>query len=144
MSGKAFVDTNVFVYLFDHRDPAKQRSAQELLTAAGAENGIVISTQVLQETYVALTRKISVAPDKALEAVRMMTAYQVISTDAALVLKGAHRSIKNQLSLWDALIVEAALEARCEVLYSEDLSNGQAFDAMTVRNPFDKADVAPR
>ena len=136
MSGRAFVDTNVFVYLFDGRSPRKQRAAQQLLAQASSEGRVVLSTQVLQETYVALTRKLNVSEPDALSAVRMMSAYTVVHTDTPLVLKGIRRSMQNRLSLWDALIVEAALEARCDVLYSEDLSDGQTFGAMTLRNPF--------
>ena len=136
MSGKVFVDTNIFVYLFDGRNPEKQRIARGLLTQATSDSRIVLSTQVLQETYVALTRKLNIAPETALEAVTTMTTYTVVQTDPHLVVKGIRRSMDSRLSLWDALIVEAALEARCEVLYSEDLSDGQRFDSVTVRNPF--------
>ena len=72
MSGKVFVDTNVLVYLFDGDAPTKQRKARQVLQEEGAENRVVISTQVLLEFYVTVTRKLGkpLAPAEAEAAAR--------------------------------------------------------------------------
>ena len=73
MSDKAFVDTNILVYLFDSRTPAKQRRAGELLLHLAKEpDAPVVSTQVLQEAYSALTRKLDMDPREALNALKML------------------------------------------------------------------------
>ncbi|MGE3595969.1 MAG: PIN domain-containing protein [Dehalococcoidia bacterium] len=139
MSVKVFIDTNVLVYLFDARDPTKRsRAAQLLEELAEAGATLVISTQVLQESYVALTRKLGMNGADALAALQMLEAasVRVHTVDTALIWRAAARSSADRLSFWDALIVEAALEADCERLYSEDLQSGRAFDALSVVNPF--------
>jgi predicted nucleic acid-binding protein len=140
MSAKAFVDTNILVYLFDNRVAAKQsRAAQLVEQLANADETPVVSTQVLQEAYVALTRKLHMDAKEALATLRSMgdTSFLIQSIDASLVWRAAARSIKDKLSFWDALIVETALEADCTMLYSEDMQSGRSFDGLTVTNPFE-------
>jgi predicted nucleic acid-binding protein len=139
MSGKCFIDTNVLVYLFDSRTPAKQRAAGELLQRLADERTApIISTQVLQETYAALTRKLGMDEKEALATLMMMddASFAVRPVDVQLVWKGARRSIDDKLSFWDALIVEAARDAGCSILYTEDLQSGRSFDGVTIENPF--------
>jgi predicted nucleic acid-binding protein len=139
MSIRAFVDTNVLVFLFDARVASKQRIASELFEALGTDVYVpVVSTQVLQEAFVALMRKLSMEPKDALGALRQLedAGFGIQTVAAAVVWRAATRVIKDKLSFWDALIVEAALEADCTVLYSEDLQSGRAFEGLTVVNPF--------
>ncbi|MGE0803124.1 MAG: PIN domain-containing protein [Lautropia sp.] len=139
MSDKAFVDTNVLVYLFDGRTPAKQRRAGELLLRlAKAADAPVVSTQVLQEAYSALTRKLGMDPREALDALKMLedTSFTVQPVDVPLIWRGAQRSIDDRIPFWDGLIVESASEAGCTLLYSEDMQDGRSFGNVTVRNPF--------
>ncbi len=139
MSGRAFVDTNVIVYLFDGRTPAKQRAAGKLLQGLVERRVVpVISTQVLQEAYSALTRKLHMDPGEALAALQMMegASFVVENVDAPLIWRGATRSVQAQVSFWDALIIESARTAQCAWLYTEDLQHGRSFDGVTVRNPF--------
>lgn len=139
MSDRAFLDTNVLVYLFDGRTVAKQRAAGRLLQRLVDEQvALVISTQVLQEAWSALTRKLDMNPVEAMTALQATegAGFFVQTVDAPLVWRGAARSIQDKLSFWDGLIVESALAAQCEVLYSEDMQDGRAFDSLTVRNPF--------
>jgi predicted nucleic acid-binding protein len=136
MIDRAFVDTNVFVYLFDRDAPAKRARAATLLEA-GAET-MVVSTQVLQEFYVTVTRKLGKPlPELDAEAaVRRLAALSVVDTDADLVLAAVAGSRRYRLSFWDALIVEAALRAECRRLLTEDLQHGRRFADLTVENPF--------
>ena len=139
MNARAFVDTNVIIYLFDARTPDKRRAAAELLIGlAEKEDAPVISTQVLQEAFSALTRKLGMDPQEALDTLRLTAdgSFTVQPIDVPLIWKAASRSIKDMLSFWDALIVEAARQAGCTVLYSEDMQTNRSFDGLIVRNPF--------
>ena len=131
-----FVDTNVLVYLFDGDSPDKQTRARELLDME-VEN-IVLSTQVLGEFYVTVTRKLAnpVGPDTACKAVDDLCAFQVRPLHMELVQAAASRSGVSKLSYWDALIVETAIDAGAAVLLTEDLQHGQVFDGLRVVNPF--------
>jgi predicted nucleic acid-binding protein len=137
MTGRQFIDTNVLVYAFDRADPRKRATAQSVLAAAEPDTSVV-SAQVLNEFYVTVTRKLAqpLAVGPARAAVRGMTALDVVPLTGELVLRGIDRATTSQVSLWDALIIEAALEAGCQTLLSEDLSDGQSFDDLVVVNPF--------
>jgi predicted nucleic acid-binding protein len=138
MKERVFLDTNVLVYLFDADDPAKQRRAQELLSDQELQAQIILSTQVLQEFYVSVTKKLAIPldPDTAFKAVQDLAAFPVVQVDTPLILLAIRRSDKAKISFWDALIVEAALVAGATVLYSEDFQNGVVFGKVRVRNPF--------
>ncbi len=135
---RSFFDTNVLVYLFDGDSPEKQGAARELVRQETADGRAVLSTQVLQEFYVAITRKLAVPvpPPTALQALADLCALPVVQVDKDLVLRGARRSQAGGFSFWDALIVEAALQARATTLWTEDLQHGQKVDALRIANPF--------
>ena len=133
---RKFVDTNVLVYLFDNDSPRKQRLASELLKSE-ADN-VVLSTQVLGEFYVAVTRKLAkaVSPALARQAVEGFCAFPVEPVHAELVRAAVGRSESSMLSYWDALIVETALAAGAGVLFTEDLQHGQRFSHLRIVDPF--------
>jgi len=135
---KVFVDTNVLVYLFDVSAPLKQQRARSLVEAEVAGPSLVISTQVLQEFYVSVTRKLAkpLSPIEAEKAAHNLAALHVIELDTDVVLAAIRRSREQKLSLWDALIVEAALEGGCRVVLSEDLQHGRQFGPLRIENPF--------
>ena len=135
---KTFFDTNVLVYAFDVDAPAKRKKAALLLSERAAAGEVLISTQVLQEFYVAVTRKLAqpLAEEAALVATRELTAFPIINVDANLVLAAIRSSREHRISFWDALIVEAARSGGASVLYSEDFNDGQRFDGAMVKNPF--------
>lgn len=129
-----FIDTNVLVYLFDHDAPAKKAIAETVFR----EPNIRLSTQVLQEFYVTVTRKLArpLSPVQALQAVQHFQTYPVAVISSALVTQSIQRSIDSQLSLWDSLIVETALAENADRLVTEDLQDGWIIDGMQVWNPF--------
>lgn len=136
---RVFVDTNVLVYLFDRRERRKRRLAEERLDRETSEdNELVISTQVLQELYSALTKgKSPIATAEVAEgAVREAARLSVVQVDVPMVLQAVARSRQHSVSFWDSLILEAATVAGCSSLLSEDLSDGQRWGALTVVNPF--------
>ncbi len=133
MSGKVFFDTNVLIYAIARGDSRCQR-AEELLA-----NGGLVGVQVLNE-FVSVARRKLRMPWKdvtdALDVFRILCPSPVpitVSThETALSIAKDHR-----YEIYDALIVAAALESGCAMLYSEDLQDGQVINRqLTIRNPF--------
>lgn len=135
---RAFFDTNVLVYLFDNRDPEKKSRAQQVLAEEFERGRAVLSTQVLQEFYWAVTRKLAtpLTEEVAEEVARDFSELQLVRVDAPMILAAITRSRSGSLTFWDALIVEAALRAGAGRLLTEDLQHGQRIEGLTVENPF--------
>jgi predicted nucleic acid-binding protein len=138
MKERVFLDTNVLVYLFDTDDLAKQRRVQDLLSNRELRAQLILSTQVLQEFYVSVTRKLATPldPEAAFQAVQDLAAFPVVQIDSPLILLAIQRSRKAKVSFWDALILEAALAAGATLLYSEDFQDGAVFGGLRISNPF--------
>ena len=139
MTDRVFLDTNILFYLFDFRSPEKQRVAGELVQRfADERQTLVISTQVLQEAYASLTRKLDFDGAEAQSVLQEIveSGFLVKALDVPLIWRGATRSIQDKISFWDGLIVESAVTAHCSVLYTEDLQHGRKFDGLGVVNPF--------
>jgi predicted nucleic acid-binding protein len=135
---RAFLDTNVLVYAYDSSSPSKQARARELIEVLVNDEQALLSTQVLQEFYVVVTRKlrVPVPEDVAQEAVNTLLSLPIILVTSALIVDSIRRSRVDRLALWDALIVEAALAGGASALYSEDLQDGRRFGDLMVVNPF--------
>lgn len=140
----AFVDTNVIVYAHDRMDHVKRDRARALLETLALDGSLTVSTQVLQESYSVLVRKALVEPGKALFAVEKLAAARVVGSNADFVLDALRLVQRFRLSVWDALIVQAALAARCTTLFTEDMQAGQRFGELEIVNPFDDAMHQPR
>ena len=134
-----FVDTNVLVYLFDANSPEKQLQARQLLHEE--RERIAVSVQVLGEFYVTVTQKLAVPldPDMAVQAVDALCQFRVSALHPELVRSAIRRSQSSRLSYWDSLIVETALSAGAEILYTEDLQNEQEIGGLRIINPFTNA-----
>lgn len=133
---RTLFDTNVLVYLFDRDAPAKQQRARTVVSEVGA--AAVLSTQVLQEFYVSVTRKLA-KPLPAAEAegaVHDLAALEVVVVDIPMVKQAIAMSRADSLSFWDALIVAAARAYGCSRLLSEDLQSDRVFGELRVENPF--------
>lgn len=139
MSGADFLDSNVFIYLFDDADPRKQAIAERLVTAALATDSARISYQVVQETLHVLTRKMPkrATPEMAQTFLRrsLLPLWRVMPS-AALYTRTLELQSSFGFSFYDSLIVAAALESGCTRLYSEDLQHGQRIEGLTIENPF--------
>lgn len=133
---RPFIDTNVLVYAHDRDQPDKRERALNLL--ADHAGDLVVSTQVLAEFYVVATRKLArpLAAQEAAAQVDEMAQGTVVGMDADLVRSAVAFSREHSLSLWDALIVGAAVRGGCDVLFTEDLSDGTTLDGVLVSNPF--------
>ena len=139
MSAKAFFDTNIFVYARDARDPRKQRIAADLITKHGTSRTGVISYQVVQEIFNVLFVKASKKISHVDAQILLETVLRpLLSVHSSTILfsEAIHLQQRYRLSWYDSLIVAAAQQANCDILYSEDLQHGQQFGAVTVRNPF--------
>jgi predicted nucleic acid-binding protein len=138
MSGRVFFDTNVLVYLFDEDSPDKQALAKEAFNQHARAGRIVLSPQVLQEFYVTATRKLSrpVSPEIALAAVTHFSSFSLVPVDGATVLRAVRLHQSAVVSLWDALIIQAALEGNCSKLFSEDMQDQRMFGSLAIENPF--------
>lgn len=135
MSGRAFLDTNIFVYAVDTADPVKQKRALEILTTT---SDAAVSTQVMNEFYVVTTRKLATplpATDAA-EMVARMAELVCVAVDADLVRSAIWAGQRWQLSHWDALMVVAAQRAGSDRLLTEDLTAGASYDGLRIENPF--------
>lgn len=135
-TGRTFIDTNVLVYAVDDGEPAKRDRARAVL-AAEADN-LVLSTQVLSEFYVVVTRKLTkpMRERDAAAAVRELAKLPIVPSDASLVLDAVELSRSAGLSLWDALVIQAARVAGCARILTEDLADDTLIGSLRVENPF--------
>jgi predicted nucleic acid-binding protein len=133
---RRFFDTNVLVYMQDPRDAAKREKARDAFKESIADGSFVVSAQVLAEFYVVTVRRRLLGPSRALELVRFYGAHDTVPHTQELVTRGLELHQAHALSPWDGLIVQAALDARCDVLLSEDLQDGRRFGDLVVANPF--------
>ena len=126
------------MYAFDGTAGSKHEVARQLVDRLDDEDVGAASIQVLQELYVNLTRKLSptVTPPNARTVVRDLFTWQIFRPTEDDVVQAIDYSIQWQTSFWDAMILAAANHIGCEVLWSEDLSHGQTYGSVTVRNPF--------
>jgi predicted nucleic acid-binding protein len=138
MTERVFVDSNVLVYAHDSGAGERHAIARDLVLQLWRDRSGVISTQMLQETYVNLRYKAAkpLAVDQAQELISEYLAWDVVVNDGASVLEAIRLEARYQISFWDALIVAAANAGGVVTLLSEDLSHGQQYGAVTVRNPF--------
>ena len=131
-----FIDTNVLVYAHDGGSGAKHTQAVALLTRLFENAGGALSIQVLSEFYSVATRKLGIPSDEAEEVIRDLGGWTIHRPRHADLLKAAQMHRRYRIAWWDALIVHSAIELGCTVLWTEDLTDGQRYGGVTVRNPF--------
>jgi predicted nucleic acid-binding protein len=139
MSDRIFLDTNIFVSSFDQTAPEKAQRAAHLIREALTTQKGVISYQVVQEFFnVALKRfsKPMPAADAGQYLLAVFRPLLAVHSSQALYAEALFLHAQSSLSWYDSLIVSAAIQARCEILFSEDLQHGQRFGSLQVRNPF--------
>jgi predicted nucleic acid-binding protein len=131
-----FIDTNVLVYAYDRTAGEKHRKARALVLGLRGEQPLpVVSVQVLQELYVNLLRK-GLSDVDASEILELHLAWKVVTNDPDLLLAGVRARERWQLSPWDAWIVAAAQRGGADVIWTEDLNNGQDYGGVRAVNPF--------
>lgn len=132
---KVFLDTNILVYCLDQSDAGKRKKCRELIKSLTLENSGVISTQVMQEFYVAATGKLGADPLLIKDVLRSLERFETVVVSPLLIKEAIDCAIINRVSFWDALIVVSAESARCEMLWSEDLNDGQIIRGVRIENP---------
>jgi predicted nucleic acid-binding protein len=95
-----------------------------------------VSSQILQEYFVAVTRKLGVAPETARRKVEIFSRLDLVLIGLEDILSAIDIHRLHQLSFWDALLVRAAIIARCAVLFTEDLQAGRKIGGVEIVNPF--------
>lgn len=138
MNGRTFLDSNVLVYSVDESPAEKPKHERAVELLSMQPESLVVSSQVLQEFYVVATRKLKnpLSEECAARAVRGIAKLDVVGADTALVLAAVDTSRTVQVSLRDALIIEAASRAGCERVLSEDLNASQLISGVRIENPF--------
>jgi predicted nucleic acid-binding protein len=132
---KVFLDTNILIYSLDQSDPDKQSRCRKLIRSLTSDNTGVISTQVMQEFYVASTSKLGAEPLIVKDILRSLERFETVIINPALIKEAVDCSIINRISFWDALIIAAAESAKCKLLWTEDLNNGQIIRGVRIENP---------
>jgi predicted nucleic acid-binding protein len=139
MSDRFFLDTNIFVYTFDKAAPAKAQKATELIRKAIATQKGIVSFQVVQEFFNVALRRFA-QPMRLADAEQYLgTVFRpllAVQSSQALYAEALRLQSQSWLSWFDSIIVSAAIQAQCDVLFSEDLQHGQRFGSLRVTNPF--------
>ena len=135
---RCFLDTNILVYAHDNTSGRKHEIARNLIRELWAAGNGVLSTQVLQELYVTVTRKIPRPLDgaSALRILRALGEWELHQVSLDTITRGAELSSLHQLSFWDGLIIASASAARARFLVTEDLQHGFRVGELEIVNPF--------
>jgi len=132
---KAFLDTNILIFQLDSRDPTKQKRCREIVRTVVSNHEAVISTQILQEFYVACTMKLKIKPILVKGIMHGFENMEVVTIGIDLINNAIDASIQYQISFWDSLVVVSAESAKCQYLLTEDLNEGQIIRNVRIRNP---------
>jgi predicted nucleic acid-binding protein len=135
VADRLFFDTSVLVYAHAADEPQKRKIARRLLSTRLADQTAVLSTQVLQEYFVAATR-IGLPVELAQQHVVTYAQANVVQVTTELILTAIDLHRLHKLSFWDALILRSARAGGCTVVLSEDMTHGQNYDGVRVENPF--------
>jgi predicted nucleic acid-binding protein len=139
MSDRFFLDTNIFVYALSRSVPAKRLTASRLIEEAIESGKGIVSFQVVQEFFSVAFRRFTptMLPAEAEQALSV-TFRPLLAVHSSYSLYGQALELtrRHSLSWYDSLVVAAALEADCRILYTENLQHGQKFDNLRIQNPF--------
>lgn len=135
MSARSFFDTNVLIYADDKSSPAKQHRAIDLVAEHRRAGTGVVSMQVLQEYFVTVTRKLGLDARVARRKVELLAEFDVAAPDLADILAAIDLHRLHGFSFWDALILRAAKQGGCGVLFT-DMQETREIDGVRVVNPF--------
>lgn len=136
--GKMFIDTNILVYAYDASAGEKHKKALEIMENLWDSGNGIISSQVLQEFFVNVTKKISkplnVIATK--EIVKDLLKWKTVIINGEIILEAIDIHIQQKLSFWDSMIIVSAIGGGADTILSEDLSDKQVIRGITIKNPF--------
>ncbi len=137
MPAEHFLDSNVIIYIFDRSAPDKSQRARELVYGLLQDGTGCISYQVVQETLNVVGRILGPESDEVSQLLdEILLPLWQIDPSESLYRSGLQIQARYGFSFYDSLMVAAALEAGCTILYSEDMQDGQRIEGLTIRNPF--------
>lgn len=139
MSGRFFLDTNIFVYTFDAQAPAKAKKAAALIRRAADTGDGIVSYQIVQEFFNVALRRFSQPMTSAEAEQYLVTVFRpllAIHSSPAIYIEALRISSKHRLAWYDSLVVAGALEGLCKILYSEDFQDGREIEGLRIENPF--------
>jgi predicted nucleic acid-binding protein len=133
-----FLDTNILVYAYDKDEKTKHEKAKDILTDCWNERSGLLSTQVFQEFYVTVTRKLpsKLSANEARETIKDFLSWPVHQITATDIFSASELEEKYGYSFWDSLVITAAQASGAAILYSEDMQDGQQIDGLKIINPF--------
>lgn len=132
----SFIDTNILVYAEASDEAVKQSAALALLRRLKLNASGVISTQVLQEYANVALRKMHLDANHVRKQISAHEQFEVVQVTPAIIRGALDVHQTRSVSFYDALIVQAASVAGCDILYSEDLSTGEVINGVKIVNPF--------
>lgn len=136
----ALVDTNVLVYLFDGDEPVKRETARAVVGDLAAAGAGCVTTQVLGEFFVVVSRKFAVPLSSevaARQVAHLAEIFDVLSVDADVVAEAVRGVVQHGLPYFDAQIWAAARVHHVPVVLSEDFQDGRTIEGVAFRDPFD-------
>lgn len=138
MSDRIFVDTNILVYAHDADAGEKHAAAAQAVADLWESRNGILSTQVLQELYITLTRKVTspVTGTVARRLIRNYLTWDLVLNDGVIVLYAGEIADNYQLSFWVGLIVAAAYSKNAAMILTEDMNHGQVVEGIRIENPF--------
>lgn len=139
MSGRFFLDTNIFAYTFDARAPVKAKKAAQLIRRAADTGEGIISYQVVQEFFNVALRRFSQpmsVPEAEQYLITVLRPLLAVHSSPAIYIEALRIAGKHRLAWYDSLIVAAAVEGKCETLYSEDFQHRRKIEDLQIENPF--------
>jgi len=136
MTGRYFVDSNIWLYLFTEDDAGKRDTADKFFCERTGTDVVCVSWQIVNEVWSNLLRK-----GKSDEVARGMAEHilrscELVDFSFDLLVRAHDLRFRHAVSFWDSLVVAAAMAADCDTLVSEDLQDGKRFDGLLVRNIF--------
>ena len=133
MKDKIFIDSNIFLYTFDSRDEKKQKISKEITLSPNS----IISIQVINEVSNNLIKKFKFDNSMVKRFIKSCyNRYEVINFAKETFLLACDIRDSYNISYYDSLIVSTALNAKCTILYSEDMQHGLKIDDLVILNPY--------
>jgi len=135
---KVFLDTNLLLYGYDAGSPVKHAVAVRILEGLWKSGTGILSTQVLQEFFVNVTKKIpkplSVTVGRGI--VEDFLKWKIVAIGGRTILRAIDLHETHKYAFWDSLVIQSAIEGGAKWLLSEDFKDGQRIGDLTIRNPF--------
>ncbi|MCH7944659.1 MAG: PIN domain-containing protein [Armatimonadetes bacterium] len=136
MTGKTFVDTNIFLYTIERANSTRRSKARRLVHDCQDSGLGVVSTQVINEFAVNAMHRFGQSPSEVRRYFRLFEHFEIVTHSLDLAKQALEICESAKVSYWDAILIAAASSAKCSTLYTEDLSHGQSIQGLKIVNPF--------